>query len=77
MSDGRGYPFIHGPLCHSCGVPVEEFRIYLLLTEDAVAVDAKCHGKLQRVKLTAKDVFNSTQIVMFVHSRDFKKVVNG
>lgn len=75
VRDGRGYPFVVGPLCASCGVPVEEFRIYLLKHGD-VGVDMKCHGKLQRVKLTHKEIAETTQIVAFVKSNDFKKVAS-
>lgn len=64
-----------GPLCSSCNVPVEEFRIYLE-KDGHVGVDMRCHGKLQRVKLTHKEISETTQIVAFVRSNDFKKVAS-
>lgn len=62
-------PFVAGPFCASCQVPVEEFAYNFgkvaRRPDGAITLTAKCHGKTESVTLTADEIAASVDIVLF------------
>lgn len=66
-------PFVAGPFCASCQVPVERYQIEFPknpLNTD-ISIHGQCHGKTESVKLTAKQVLERPDIVLFRRKQGF------
>ncbi len=63
-------PFIQGPFCASCQVPVESYA-YDFSDPKRLVIQVKCHGKQQAFELTAAQVMQRPDIVCFRRRQGF------
>lgn len=66
-------PFIAGPFCASCQVPVERYTMEFPKNprNTDLTVHGYCHGKTETVVLTAVQVLQKHDIVLFRRKQGF------
>lgn len=65
-------PFVAGPFCASCQVPVERYTIeFPKDSRGPTTIHGHCHGKTQSVMLTAQQLMQRFDIVLFERKQGF------